>query len=179
MAIFAAIWWVAGMYASHNGSPLRYCVGFIVSACIIVAALRPPEEKLPAEAVERRGRLVGIASAAEGALIFAAFVILPNVGGMRFAAPIVAMIVGIHFLPLARWMPERLYYVTAALLTALGIAGLSISALDDRIAVVCAGAASVLWVTCAIRMFSAGKTSATSGTSASCSGSEQSESIGR
>jgi uncharacterized protein len=33
--------------------------------------------------------------------------VLANVGLRQFTAPLIAIIVGLHFVPLARWLPER------------------------------------------------------------------------
>ena len=71
-------------------------------------------------------------------------------------APAGAIIVGLHFVPLARWLPARLYYATAALLTAAGVAGFFIADVKPRVVIVSIGAASVLWLTCAAVLVSHG-----------------------
>lgn len=151
MSVFAVLWWVWGISASGNASVLLYCIPLIISAGIIIAASRhQPDVTMPAEGQMRVGRLVGIASGLEGLLIGTAFLVLANTGGMDFAAPVVAIIVGLHFIALARWFPARLYYATSALLIAVGIAGFWIRSADQRILYVCIGAACVLWLTCAV-----------------------------
>lgn len=151
MGVFAAVWWLVGIGASGHGSSLMYGIPLVISALIIVAAWRrradaavSPEERA------RRGRLVGIASGAEGLLIFVAVNVLANIGKRDFAAPVVAIIVGLHFAPLARWLPARLYYATSALLVALGIAGFMVPGTDQRLLVISIGAACVLWLTCGV-----------------------------
>ena len=152
MAVFAAIWWVVGIRASAHGSVLMYSIPLFITGAIITAALRrgPGTVPLSSEEDSRRGRLVGIASGVEGVLIFVAVNVLANIGKRDFFAPIVAVIVGLHFLPLARWLPARFYYVTSALLVGLGIAGVSIADADRRLLTVSIGAACVLWLTCAV-----------------------------
>jgi hypothetical protein len=65
--------------------------------------------------------------------------------------PIVAAIVGLHFLPLARSIPVRLYYITAAGLVLTGAAGM-LASVDERPLFVGLGAAAVLWATAVYRL---------------------------
>jgi hypothetical protein len=152
MGVFAAIWWLVGVRASGHGSPLTYGIPLLVTGLIIVAALRGRHrfEQASPEEHARRDRLVGIASGAEGLAIPVAVTVLGNIGLSDYAAPVIAIIVGLHFLPLARWLPAHLYYGTSALLIALGVSGCAIRAPDQRLLIVSIGAASVLWLTCVI-----------------------------
>ncbi len=149
MSLFAALWWIVGTYASGRGSGLMYAVAIAITSIVVAAASRrarpssgPPEERA------RRGRLVGIASGVEGLAIFVAINVLANIRRRDLTAPIIAMIVGLHFLPLARWLPAPLYYVTSALLVGLGIAGVRVQDVQFRLFTVSVGAACVLWLTC-------------------------------
>ena len=63
-------------------------------------------------------------------------------------APAVAIIVGLHFVPLARWLPAPIYYLTAALLVVVGIAGANVHDLPARVLTVSVGAATALWFSC-------------------------------
>ena len=60
--------------------------------------------------------------------------------------PVGAIIVGLHFFPLARGIPVRIYHATGAGLLAVGAAGLLLPA-SDRPLVSGMGAALVLWGT--------------------------------
>lgn len=148
MSAFGVIWWVVGLRATGQPSLLTYGVPLAVAVAITAACLRgrvaEPETD---EERRRRGRLVGIASAAEGVAIFIVVNVLVNVGLRDEVAPAIALIVGLHFLPLARWLPARPYYVTAATLAALGLGGFLIQSPERRLALVSAGAACTLWVT--------------------------------
>ena len=152
MGVFAAIWWLVGVRASGHASPLTYGIPLVATGLIVIAALRgrnrlaqaPPEEQA------RRGRLVGIASAVEGLAIFVAVNVLANLGRSDYAAPVIAIIVGLHFVPLAQRLPAHLYYGTGALLSVLGVCGFAIRAPDQRVLIVSVGAACVLWLTCVI-----------------------------
>ena len=146
MSFFAAVWWVAGIWAFGHSSALMYAIGGLLSAALIVAGSRVRGTLSPQEQSRRR-RLVGIASGAEGVLLFLSTNILLNTGESSSIAPVAAIIVGLHFLPLARWMPAPLYYLSAALLVALGVVGFMIAGTEQRGLLVCLGAAGVLWLT--------------------------------
>jgi hypothetical protein len=119
---------------------------------ISVAALRGRHrfEQASPEEHARRDRLVGIASGGEGLAIFLAMIVLGNLGLSDYAAPVIAIIVGLHFVPLARWLPAHLYYGTGALLIVLGVYGFAIRPPDRRLLIVSVGAACILWLTCII-----------------------------
>ena len=148
MSTFAAIWWVVGVRGSS--APLAVAYGFpvLVAAAIVGLALGcAHDDAASADEQARRGRLVGIASATEGIAIFLAVNVLINMGWRDFIAPVIAIIVGLHFLPLARALPARLYYVTCALMVSVGLAGFMIAAAQQRLVIVTIGAAVVLWLT--------------------------------
>lgn len=148
MGAFGVIWWVVGFRASGQPTLLTYGVPLAVAVAIIAACLRGDGAEPEADSEsKRRNRLVGIASAAEGVAIFIVVNVLVNVGWNDEVAPAIALIVGLHFLPLARWLPARPYYVTAATLIALGLAGVLIQSPGRRLALVSAGAACILWMT--------------------------------
>src|SRR4029079_14567844 len=60
--------------------------------------------------------------------------------------PAAAIIVGLHFFPLARGIPARLYFATGGGLLLAGIVGLVLPP-NERAAIVGFGAALVLWAT--------------------------------
>jgi hypothetical protein len=148
LAFFAAVWWGLGIWASGRSSAMLYLVPLCISTYVVVSALRQQRDATDSTTERaRRGRLIGIASGAEGLFIFLAANVLVNLDRRDLIAPAAAIIVGLHFLPLARWLPARLYYCTSALLVALGIAGIEVPAAGQRILVVCLGAACILWLT--------------------------------
>ena len=158
MAVFATLWWIVGTAASGRGSLLTYATAVVISGIIIVIAQRlagrtsgSPEEWA------RRGRIVGIASGVEGLMIFAAVNILANVGRRDLTAPIIAIIVGLHFVPLAYWFPARMYYVTSALLVGLGVVGMAVLDANARLYGVSVASACVLWLTCGVGLWTANR----------------------
>ncbi len=104
MSVFAAVWWIAGARTSGHGSRLMTLVPLFVTGAILgvaVRRMRQPDRTSPAEH-SRQGRLVGWASAAEGVAILVTVNVLANVGQQAWAVPSIAIIVGLHFFPLAR-----------------------------------------------------------------------------
>lgn len=154
MAFFATVWWIVGLRAAGHAPVLLYPVPIIVAAALGSVwyltrsrGAAPTADDAAEEA--RGGRLVGWASAAEGIAIFIAANVLVNIGRSDAIAPVVAIIVGAHFIPFARGLPAQTYYVTAIALALLGTIGITITDLPTRLTVVSAGAASVLWLTAA------------------------------
>ena len=152
MSLFAAVWWAVGVRASGHGSVPMYVVPLLVTGAIVAVALSRRAGATPESPEERarQGRLVGMASGVEGLLILVAVNVLANIKKLDFAAPVIAIIVGLHFIPLARGLPARSHYVTSVVLVALGIAGFGVPDVRQRILAVSLGAACVLWLTCAV-----------------------------
>lgn len=150
LSAFAAIWWMVGVAQLGRRSLMMYTVGIVISGFMVALDWQHGDPPAAREERRHRGRIVGIASAVEGAAIVAAVAILGNVGRRDLIAPAVAIIVGLHFLPLARWLPAPVYYVTAVLLVAVGMAGVVVRDLPNRILTVGIGAAAVLWFSCGV-----------------------------
>jgi hypothetical protein len=151
MSIFAAVWWLVGTKVSGHGSVLMYGIPILMTSLVLLVALRLRSVNLASpEENARRGRLVGIASGAEGLLIFLAVNILANTGTREFTAPVISIIVGLHFIPLAKWLPVQLYYASAALLVAAGVAGFWVHDEHIRTFYVSVVAACILWLTSVI-----------------------------
>jgi hypothetical protein len=126
----------------------RRLIPLVVSSGMVAIAIRQPSPAESSEEGKRIGRLVGIASGAEGALIGLAIIVLINIYRVDLVASIMATIVGLHFFALAYWMPRRLYYATGALLIAIGICGVWVANVNQRILFTGIGCALVLWLTC-------------------------------
>lgn len=101
-----------------------FLVPAVVSASLVLVARRA-WARLPARSAEeerRIGRLVGLWSAAEGIGFAVVGTILANTGLAALIPAALAVIVGLHFLPLARGIPNRLYYATGVAMIAAGLA---------------------------------------------------------
>jgi hypothetical protein len=150
MSAFAAIWWMIGAAQSGRGSLIMYSIGIGISALLVALDRWHGGRSAAREERKRRGRIVGMASAVEGIMIFAAATVLAKLGRRDLIAPAVAIIVGLHFLPLARWFPAPIYYLTAALLIAVGMTGATIQDVAARVLTICFGAAAALWLSCGV-----------------------------
>jgi hypothetical protein len=95
-------------------------------------------------------------SAIEGVAIFVVANLLVRTHHSDARFPAIAVIVGLHFLPLARGIPLRTYYTTGVVLIAIGAAGLALSD-PARSLFVGLGCACVLWATGAYRLWEARK----------------------
>jgi len=149
MSFFATIWWIVGVLNS-GWSPI-VSFGIPIAIFVFLFANRKKENithtDLSEQEGRRIGRIVGIASGAEGIIIFVVVNILSNIGKSDLLSPIIAIIVGLHFIPLARWIPAKLYYYTALVLVAVGTIGLFISDSNLRLKFACLGSALALWIT--------------------------------
>jgi hypothetical protein len=151
MSAFAAVWWVVGVSLSGHASALLYSVALLATATIILIVSRTVEATPPSpEEHARRGRIVGLASGAEALAMFLAINVLANTRHGDLATPVVAIIVGLHCLPLAHRLPAPLYYLIAAALVGLGMVGVVIADVNQRILTVSTGAAGVLWATASL-----------------------------
>jgi len=155
MSAFAAICWTLGAAQFGSSALLISAVGFVLSGLVVAFTWRRRGESVARRGLSRRRMIVGIASAAEGVAIFATAMILFNLGRRDLIVPAVAIIVGLHFLPLARWLPAPTYYLTATLFVAIGMAGTVVQDLRSRILSVGIGAAAVLWLSCGLLLLRA------------------------
>lgn len=121
LGIFAAIWGAIGL--SPLGRPAM-AIPVAVSVALIgwASRLDLPER----DAAERRriGRVIALWSSIQGVAIFATFALCPRYGIPDAAVPMLAIIVGLHFLPLARGIPVQVYYATGTAMIAVGAAAL-------------------------------------------------------
>lgn len=151
MAGFAAAWWMMGLGLQAPVGQL--VVGPVVSVAMILYARRRLKNAPPATAdwVAKRRRIIAWALAGEGVAIAVVSNLLVRAGLIAFIVPAVAIIVGLHFLPLAKLFQVKIYYVAGALITLAGLAGLAVDA-PHRALVTGLASAVLLWLTCAYRL---------------------------
>jgi hypothetical protein len=141
--IFAALWVVAGILSNHLPIWLAV-IPIAVSGGLLLWASRQPVGTGAPVAGDHVGRVVGIATAVEGVALFLVANILINLHLPTAVIPAAVIIVGLHFLPLARWIPVLLYYRTGGALIAVGALGLLLPP-SDRAMATGTAAALVLW----------------------------------
>jgi hypothetical protein len=166
LALFAAGWFLAGLGVSGvDGLPRWIGLAFTLLVTgglastgikLLVAANHLASDSSPAAA--RRGRRVGmqfgLVFGAEFVLIAVASRILAALGQDSLIMPVIAAIVGAHFLPLAGLFHVRTYSVTGGILIGIGLAavvGVLASPFDTFWqAAVGFASALVLWITAAV-----------------------------
>lgn len=145
--IMAFVWGAAGILVAH--APLWWMVvPAILSVASVLHAQRATHGQPPHVEGEHVGRLVGIWTGIEGVAIFLAANVLINLHRPDAVMPAIAIIVGLHFLPLAKGIPVRLYYATGAALVAIGAVALVAPPWHLPLATG-ASAALVLWLSSA------------------------------
>lgn len=166
LTFFGAAWALGGTWflqgALHTGAYVL--IGLVTLAFLVIgirliryARTLPPAEAPEDVAVGRRiGIWFGVVFCTEAVLIALAGILLSRFGEDNFIAPVVALIVGVHFLPLAGLFHVRAYYLTGALLCLLALIAVVALLLGIQIAgpspdnwsyFVSIGAALVLWLT--------------------------------
>ncbi len=146
LLIFATAWAVGGMYAA-GAQPAFMAIPVGVSAGLLVAARRSFEGQISTPETARRiRRLVAVWSAVEVVLILVAVNLLARAGKPMLIGPTVCIIVGLHFIPLARGLPQGVYYATAGAMIAAGAIGAALPAPSGSIFMMFV-AALILWAT--------------------------------
>jgi hypothetical protein len=121
----------------------------LLSAGLIALGSRAVSASEPRGVSARIGRTVGLWSGIEGVAILIAITAAIRLNRRDAIAPLVAIIVGLHFLPLAYAMPFPMYYLTGVALILIGVIGLWLPAAQSR-NVVGIAAAVALWMTAAL-----------------------------
>ncbi|MEZ0066200.1 hypothetical protein ABIA32_002210 [Streptacidiphilus sp. MAP12-20] len=157
-ALFGYGWWLMGSSSWHLMS-VTVPLGGLIALALMLAARRV----LPASAggpppLEQR-RAFGRINAIQWILIAAIATICGAFGVPTLIAPLVAVVVGAHFLPLATAFAEPRLRVPGALLIAVGLAGVLLWALGASHGTVFTtagvGSAAVLWSTALWRLTAA------------------------
>jgi hypothetical protein len=148
LAAFACAWCIFGLVAAR--AP-RWVLGLpaLISAVLIWLGSHAELAHSPPGMSARIGRTVGVWSAIEGVAIFVAIGAAIRFNRRALIAPVVAIIVGLHFLPLAYAMPFPAYYLTGTALILIGVAGCWLGEAQSR-AFVGIAAAMALWATAAL-----------------------------
>ena len=144
---FGGLWVVFAILSQHSSEPILCLVpigiaGLLIRRSISVAQTR---RQLAPEERRRRKKIVVFATAFEGVAIFLGANILGNMAIADQYLPLLALIVGLHFLPFARYIPDWRYYPISMALISIGIAGAFVPSPDVRAWFVGLSSAIVLW----------------------------------
>ena len=150
IAGYGALWWIVGLRAAGHGSPLTDALGALTLGLLVLAAWRRMPEENPERRRERarRGNIIGIVTGVQAVLVLLALHVLRLADRTDLLAPLVALIVGLHFLAFARLFPAWMYDLTSALLLGLGALGFLLADDGVRLLAVSLGSAGILWATC-------------------------------
>jgi hypothetical protein len=159
MFVFGIVWLLVGL-SGGRFSPALVRVGLAVVgfglaigiAAHAVRAGRVARNASPATteqaAIGRQiGRRFGRINAMQWGAIVPAIVVLNLVHRTELIAPAIAIIVGLHFFPLARLFQRPSYYATGILGCAIGVAGFLISDPAVRLSAVGLSFGLLLWLT--------------------------------
>jgi len=147
---FAAIW---AWYGVSPFSAAGWLIPVVIAPSLVIpllAWLRPRAED--AEAAAGSGQSFFIVVALEGAATFLAVNLAANLGHPQLEMPAVALVVGLHFLPLARIFRRPAYVATGLALCGLAAASAFIDG-PERVALLGLGAAATLWLTLLFSIF--------------------------
>jgi hypothetical protein len=148
--IFGACWCICGLLSL--GAPLWLLpLPLLVAAGLIETARRAIRHVPPRtpEDEKRIGRLIGLWSGLEGVAIFVAIPALQVMHAEVDIGSAMALIVGLHFFPLARGMPLPLYYASGTALVVIALVSFYQPA-SYRFAAACFPSGVILWATSAI-----------------------------
>jgi hypothetical protein len=151
LGAFAVLWWLAGGRVAGFAAPVLLLVPAAIMILICAVALRTWGAN-DAELLGRGqnpGRVVGIASAIEGAAILAAVLVMVKFHRQDLSAPVIAILIGLHFVPIARGLHAKIYYLPFGVLITLGALGFALPDHRQRASVVYVGTACALWLTAA------------------------------
>jgi hypothetical protein len=145
LSVMTGIWAGWSVHASHLGQ-WAYVGAVIIALVPIVLMVKRRLGVRTKDEARRIGRLVGLASFAEVVAIVIGIQVLAHAGRPDFIVSLIAVVVGLHFLPLARWIPMPKYYVSGLALVIAACIGVVIPA-DHRVLFVASTASAILWLT--------------------------------
>jgi hypothetical protein len=127
-ALFGAVWLAGGYWLTHRGRPWVYGLIGVLGTALLAAAVRIIRRQrasgpaLPASPQQRRvNRRFQVINAAQWVLVVVGVNVLNNLGLLRWGIPFAILIVGLHFLPLARLFQNSAHYLVGAALVLLAL----------------------------------------------------------
>ena len=136
MMAFFTMMWTGIAYGSLTSNGLIILIIFaLVSIVLIFNAIRlfsiakhfPKSESEEDKAEEKRsGKWFGIIFGAEGLGIFIAINVVINLGHADLTIPVIALVVGLHFYPLAKLFRRTIDYYLATWTTIVAIIGIAL-----------------------------------------------------
>ncbi|WP_405693043.1 DUF7010 family protein [Streptomyces sp. NBC_01185] len=132
LSVFALVWAFAGASGLTSGGAALAVeiIAVPVTALAVFLAYREGAAPSPrmVDLPRNWARSVGIVNVVELAAIFAVIAASNASGRPSFIPPAIALVVGLHFIPLARLYDQWQYKGTAALLSAAAVVGFALVA---------------------------------------------------
>ena len=122
MSFFAAVFASMALAIRSGWHTSLPFLPFLIFAGIAIAArvLSRRAGQRP-DAPKRTGRVILWSSVAEGVGIFVAANVVANLGHPELLLPAIALVVGLHFLPMAYLIPFRPFYLLGGTLVAVAV----------------------------------------------------------
>ncbi|MDN5929449.1 MAG: hypothetical protein L0I24_00010 [Pseudonocardia sp.] len=129
--------------------PLALGAAAVVAVLVAGASSLPKRERTPRWPTRFNG--YAWINVGQGGAVVIAVAVLASAGAIVLLAPVICLIVGVHFFPLARMFGQTQYWATGALLVVLAVVGVILvvnGATGEVVRIVVGfGAALVLWGT--------------------------------
>lgn len=151
-AVFGAVWLAAWARSSGAGTAAFAAIVILAVALFAAARLRyrryAPALALLNETPERRraARVFRLVNAAQWTLIMLLGLVFANTGLAAWIIPMVLIVIGLHFVPLAYVFNNPPHYVTAAALVGLAVAYPLLARGGPTDPVGFLGAGLILWI---------------------------------
>ena len=152
-SVFGGIWLGLWAYDKYPGSAGALLIVASAAAALLAAAYRvykvnSPALKALAQTPEsrRKSRLFNLVNSVQWGVIFLVALVLSQIGYTKWILPMVILIVGLHFLPLARLFSYRPHYLTGAALILLACVYPFVANDGPASAVGAFGAGLILWL---------------------------------
>jgi hypothetical protein len=151
----AVVWAAVALNAAQ--APAIALLGPVLCSALLFTLTRNIDVQPPDPAARRkRSRVVLLSTLAEAIGILVGMPVLGWIGHSDLWACLLAAAVGLHFIPMAKWMPApRFYFAAAGLLLAAAIGVVTPN--PTRNILVGALGAAALWATCALTLISTGR----------------------
>lgn len=151
-AFFGGAWIALWNHEAGPRRPAGYVVIVLLAAALFLFARNRYRRydaaaagQVETAASRRRDRWFHIINVGQWVLILIVANVLVNLGMPAWVLPSVVLIVGLHFLPLARLFEYRAHYVTASAFILLALVVPRVAAGGPGDPVICLGAGLVLW----------------------------------
>ena len=152
-SVFGGIWLALWAYDEYSGSVGALLIVALATAVLLAAVYRVYKVnslalKAHAQTSEtrRKSRLFNLVNFAQWAVIFLVASVFTQIGYTKWILPMVMLIVGLHFLPLARLFAYRPHYLTGAALILLACVYPIVARDGPASAVGALGAGLILWL---------------------------------